>query len=62
MARPARHKIELSEEERGELVRIARAEKLPLARGAARVEGLKDKPHAGHARAVSPRSRSPRSR
>ena len=29
MARPARHKIELSEEERTELERIARAEKLP---------------------------------
>jgi hypothetical protein len=27
MARPARHKIELSDEERVELVRIARAEK-----------------------------------
>ncbi len=29
MARPARHKIELSDEERSELERIARAEKLP---------------------------------
>jgi Helix-turn-helix domain len=29
MARPARHKIELSEKERGELERVARAEKLP---------------------------------
>ena len=29
MARPARHKIELSDEERVELVRIARAEKRP---------------------------------
>jgi helix-turn-helix protein len=29
MARPARHKIELSEEEHEELERIARAEKLP---------------------------------
>jgi hypothetical protein len=29
MARPARHRIELSEQERGELVRIARAEKRP---------------------------------
>ena len=30
MARPPRHRIELSEEERVELVRVARAEKLPL--------------------------------
>ncbi len=29
MARPARDKVELSEKERGELERIARAEKLP---------------------------------
>jgi hypothetical protein len=29
MARPARDKVELSEQERGELERIARAEKLP---------------------------------
>ena len=29
MARPARHKIELSDEERSELERAARAEKLP---------------------------------
>lgn len=29
MARPAAHQIELSEEERGELERVARAEKLP---------------------------------
>ena len=30
MARPARHRIELSEEERLELTRRARAEKLPF--------------------------------
>ena len=29
MARPPRHRIELADEERGELVQIARAEKLP---------------------------------
>jgi helix-turn-helix protein len=29
MARPPRHRIELSEEQRGGLVRVARAEKLP---------------------------------
>jgi len=29
MARPARHRIELSEQERAELVRVARAEKRP---------------------------------
>ena len=30
MARPAQHRIELTEEERAELVRRARAEKLPF--------------------------------
>jgi hypothetical protein len=30
MARPAQHRIELTEQERGELTRRARAEKLPF--------------------------------
>jgi len=30
MARPPRHRIELSDEERRELERVARAEKLPF--------------------------------